>query len=1447
MLRHALPLLLSVLLLPVAASADTLVRNGGFEAGSGWTLSGSTTLDSSTRHSGARSVRCEGDGAAISQALFSVASGETLTVTGWMRISDVTPNGGPGYAYMAVYQYAANGKLVTSRDYVQQQGSADWRMASYTFRVEPGVEHVLLTAGLYHCSGTAWFDDITLAPGDQPVPYKDVATSTRNPSPYRAAVLSERGMGATGAMTPVTTVQKAMEAEGVPCDELGAATLADPAVFNKGKYDLLVVPTGARFPVAARRALLGFLMQGGDLLCTGGYAFDDLRVQQNGVWVSYARHQAKALTEAGDVSRHAIANGSFEDGMAGWTVDVPRLGAVDTAVAHSGRASGRITTAIASEGARFAAVLPVEAGRTYLIGAHARTRDIDGSGFAFLAVYEYDTDGKLVAFRDFAQIRKAQDWTRHEYRVRISPTATRVLFHAGLYQTSGSLWVDDVTCAPVEDEERINAHYGTPADGLEVGSLQLTMFNPDQKIQGVSLASAPGGPLSGAWRQAGPVQGFEATAQLRENARWLPLVEARDAYGRMAGCAGALVRHYSGPFADSAWAIFGVTNRDIFAGSDGFALLRRTVRLLRTEARADRLTTGYAFYRPGEVAQLTLGLANPAPAARTMRVRLTLHDPERPTSTVFRAERTVALRGDEHTDLRWSWRVPATCPDFVQVSATVTYGGIPVDRIETGFCVRNERVLAGGPRVTFERNAFTLRAPGRPAHRVTLFGTDTYGNMFGSPSCNPLTWYRDLRMMRDYGLHTYENLGFWNDRNVYSEAEWRKLDALIQLSQRFGLPYMAGLHVGRNVAVSDDELARQAAICGVFAQRYARAPGLIYYLNGDFQLHLVDQPDLRRLWNAFLATRYGTDAALRAAWGAAAPGQPIGEIPVLDGGAASWFDVRARDIYDFKTSLMKRWIGALSAAIRAHDRVHAITSEYYQRPFDGIDLRLTVEGMDVANIGFFGPPVTDLAQLHETVKWDDMTLAGRGMNIGEFGVKTHDAWADDLGSLGYHAQRTDAGRLQLFSWMAHTAWALGVTKIQNWCWSDDPDRMFPWGMAWINPLRPRDALQLYRNLRLVSDRWPQERAPESVVLVLPDSWRVGSPDCMGMGGLANAIECLLATGTSFDVASEAQIPLLADRHPRLVVAPLAYGMTDAAISGLRSLAEAGATVYVSGDPSVDPRNVRDEGRLPALCGVRAAGVRTHASGLPWVDVTPETAVANGSFFRRAIGKGAVVYSPEPWELLPGRDLFGGEPEVASSPEVNRYFRLLALSGVTPAARVAADHGAWRATFSRSGNRTMIGLFPRDAKPGSASVTVTADGASVRFAVADGMPCMLMRDGAGRPFAATCVRDLLLNSRTVASGVTPWALVSLDGRPLEGSRCVAVSSTGGGDVRWRTSAAGLAAWVVEWRNGRTTVVARAACSRRGKEVVVTTKPGDVVLVCPPSERTVRLRTLDRFGL
>ena len=1256
---------------------------------------------------------------------------------------------------------------------------------------------------------------------------------------YRVAILDEPAMPVFGCATPLTSFENVLSTCSASLTCLNAEQLSDPAVFNVDQFDLLIMPTGASFPVIAKATLLAFLQRGGDLFCTGGYAFDALWTKENGKWVSYFEQWQRKRLDAGSLNR-IIPNGGFESGTDGWEASVANACSVIDKDAFEGHAYGQVTNTIPDGGESWQKTLDVTPGQSYLIGAQAKTNSLRGPGYAYMAVYQFDAKGALVAFIDFAQMQKTTDWKRYETLVAITPQTARTVFRGGLYLASGVIGFDAVTCALLPFEERINAHYGKPEDGLIVAPSQIMAYSPDQRLAGDALCAATDTGLPGDWRSPGAVTGYAATVQLNAQARWIPVVEARDHLNRFSGSAGAFVPHYAGLFANSTWALFGVTNRDLFTGPEGALLLRETIQRLHAGVWFQPLVTDARIYNRGENVQVKIPLYNSTAYPRTVRVELTFNAPKGEEDETFfplhteTKEMTVAANGTE----TWAatWTVPQDCADFVRIHATLYSQEYLLDTVDSGICVRDKAIRARGVPIVYQDNAFVLDKGNGSQRKACLFGTDTYANMFLSPTQSPWTWWGDLRAMRANGLHLYENLQFpYTDAGLKPE-QWNQIDALVQMSQRFGLPYMAGLLIGQDVMVDDVQLERQAAFCRTFAARYKDVPGLIYYLNGDFTLVLKNTPGIARHWNDFLRERYGTDEALRAAWGKRSPDAALGSLPVTDSPAQGWFDVRARDLAQFKVFMTQRWIHALCTAIRQEDTQHPITSEYYQKPFNGIDLRLSLGEMDAANFGYFDTPGNDIARLMATIKWNDMRFTGQTINIGEFGVKTHEAWTPERGAFNYHIRRTEFEEEQLFWWISHAAFAMGVTKIQNWCWADDGDRIFPWGLSWDNPKQAKTILKLYRNLSLASEQLQSAYTPADVVFVMPDSWRLGAPEAFANTALMNALECLLATNVAFDVANESHLDRVLQRKPKLVLMPFAYALSDQILAQLRQLAERGSVVYLSGDPSIDSRGVRQPDRLATFLGVRFENEKIAASGMPVPVVIGERAAlreeqGDWHLFETPCGSGRILWSPEPWETFTGSDLFLENPGLTSDPAHNRYYAVLRCAAIVPPVQIEAKEGVWRAIVTPSGPNRLITLFPRSTVIAPTTVMLNVEELGLRFDINLPVPSSVLIDRTGNPLMATGSGAIAVNGVRCAQGEGAWMVFALDGFPLAQSKQVAVCSNVPGQVCWASQVSGLPACLAEHRDGKIRSVAAVPIECNGQSYTLRVEPNELYVVAP----------------
>jgi len=547
---------------------------------------------------------------------------------------------------------------------------------------------------------------------------------------------------------------------------------------------------------------------------------------------------------------------------------------------------------------------------------------------------------------------------------------------------------------------------------------------------------------------------------------------------------------------------------------------------------------------------------------------------------------------------------------------------------------------------------------------------------------------------------------------------------------------------------------------------------------------------------------------------------------------------------------MRRWIQALCQAIRAEDPDHPITSEYYQRPFSGIDLRLTLGEMDAANFGYFDQPRWDLARLMAVVKWNDMRWYGKTINMGEFGVKTHDAWKTQYGATHYHIQRTPDEQLELFWWVAHTAWAMGVTKIQNWCWSDDPDRVFPWGIAWNNPLRAKPAAKLYRNLRFLSEMIQPEYIPAETLFVMPDTWRLGAPESLSYTSLMNALDCLLAANIPYDVVNESSLLGWTGKTPRLIIAPLAFAMPGDVFLALEQMAQNGSCVYISGDPGTTPGGTREAQRLERLCGVAFTGAAQHRSGLPLPLVEPVSARKKDNptrltVYENIIGKGRVLYVPEPWETFPGQELFITQPELTSNPESNLYVSLPSWAGISSSAAIHAGTGVWRITEMKSNSGAWITVLPRSEFHTETFVEVVRPQGRLLWDFQDRIPAGVLLNSEGRALAVTGSRAFSMQNQLIIQGQSPWMVISLDRQALTGSRILLASTARGGKLWWKSQESAYSAALVEWKRGKLETVHPQSIARVNDGWEIDTQANELYLVAPPAQWNPALSTLQEL--
>lgn len=1448
------------------------MRHGGFDRSVGWNLGPARLADEG--HPGP-CLRFDRQGGA-SQDVYTGGTLGTLAVACDLRTNGVRPVlGNQGYAFAAVYQTDENGRLVAHHDFAQLRGTQDWSRVSYTFQVDPRADTISLRCGLFQADGVAWFDNWTLVAGSEAKRLDEVRQpdSRSADGPAQVAILHEPGMPMRGCPSDPETLATIIERAGVATTLLSGDELADPAVFHAGRYDLVVVPTGRTFPAKARRNFTEFLRHGGAYLSTGGYAFDALVRNVDGRWRSEVDVVRDLHRRAMDADASLLPNGGFEE-----TDELPLGGVVPDGAWRRSGAAGRVGNFGPHEGSRCVEIevpqgqagaqchldLTPVSGTPYTVSGWMRTGELVGDGMAFMAVYQYDADDELVEFRDFAMVREAKAWHQHSFAFAPAPTVTRISLRFGLYNCSGTAWFDDFRLGDVTGAQYLpmNTSTGRPADGLDVLPAQIGAFDASYELKrACRLRTASGqhvvqesidchGPLKG-WVASGVV-GYD-------NARWVPILETRDRYDRPRGPAAAVLLHYNGFYAGSAWAYFGLENLDLFKSADSpnARLLEQLVRFLIRRSYLHNLETNVRLYRGDEPVEASVVVENGFQRDRRLVVRFDLHrgDNATPSATEFQTG-DVQAGGSE--EFRVVFDEFDRSGDMYRVVATLLEEDAVIDEMETGFVMEQPAQVALGPQLRFADNYFTLRG-----RSVFLFGSDTYSRTYKTACENPWTWSQELTAARDIGLNLYENLQYANPGHRMEDSDWRCFRAMNQLVQKHGLVFMPGMLIGHSVAIGDGEVSEQSRLCAEYAERFADTPGLLYYINGDYRMDLGKRPeDVCQLWNDWLASRYGSTAGLREAWVDSAAGLELGELDFPPSGSGRWDDVAAVDRMRFQNWLTRRWNAAHVAAVRQHDQVHPITSEYYQYPFAGMDLVMTIDGQDVSNIGYFDRPVEDITQLPMKVCFNDLRARGKGVSLGEYGVKTHPAWTVENGATGYHIVRTEEEQKQLFMAVAHYTLGLGGSKVQNWCLRDAQARVFPWGMFYPNQLVPKDVAYVHRNQSLIWRHFrPRYEAPKLIVC-LPNQLRLGNDEALGRDVAYRAFDDLLALHYRFGTIDDHHLEQVHE-ETKVMILPSPFALRDDSFDRLLAWVRDGGTLIITGDFSYDADRQRIHvERLKQLAGVEFVGenysnvrrdqgsdveVAFRLSGLrqealrPCIQVRPvgadvfgQTGDGEAVLTRHDVGSGSCWLLTDPIHLDTSDNAPGRRRRIVKA-------ILDTCDALHPIA--ATPDADWLHVMEQPTERGKLHVvYNRKLQAGTESVRLETAAGPLELMTRNRWPALAAVTEDGKIVAVNVDGTSRLGEDRLLSGVGMKALLSLDGRDVRHSEMLLVAPFEPGDLGLSERNGDWTAVFGDFHQGKWRTLEQVPLDAERGLDIDEDRASCLILVCPPEKVAAGVRQL-----
>lgn len=481
---------------------------------------------------------------------------------------------------------------------------------------------------------------------------------------------------------------------------------------------------------------------------------------------------------------------------------------------------------------------------------------------------------------------------------------------------------------------RINTRYGTPGDAMTFAPEQIGVFDPSfllkDALQVRTTNAFADTPVH--LRFDKPLRGFSAGGLIGVNnpvfppvyRRWLPVLEATDHRGNLRGTALSILHNFAGVYKGSSWAFSGVTSGEPLLLGDAARehLLARVVECIVQKVYLHSLRTDLACYERGEVATISVDVANFGTSPANVRVVLKVNGRKVSQNDILlQPGETQTVDGWVHTEKLKG--------DYCRVEAQLWQGKERIDAVHSAFCIWDERVVARGPRVGWQQNYLTIN--GEPA---LLVGTNQTGMMFFSANENPAVWERDFRLMAQHNIRIlrilhfspfakdgYKGVGQHSSldlRGLPPKRLQRQMDAIVQLAQKHGIVLFLSLHDWLGVVLTDEELEAQREWNRFWAYRYRNVPGILYDIQNEPTVEVPDVPFVRRLWNEWLKQRYGSDEALRTAWRANPPEAPLPKVP-LGNRTDRWDDVRTADLKRFETELLNRWVRANVEGVKAGD------------------------------------------------------------------------------------------------------------------------------------------------------------------------------------------------------------------------------------------------------------------------------------------------------------------------------------------------------------------------------------------------------------------------------------------------------------------------------------------------------------------------------------------------
>ncbi len=988
---------------------------------------------------------------------------------------------------------------------------------------------------------------------------------------------------------------------------LSSSDLTNPQIMTPQKIAIVILPYGAYFPADAVENFRSYLKAGGKFVSLGGYAFDE-------VW---------------DAGRGTGDGGELED-EAPAEPKVPQWEKVAHEKVQVSVKGNHIRIAVPEDASidwhRVRAFVTLRTDWRYLLTGKVRTNGISNGHGAYLAADYLDANGNRISFQQTQIVKRTEGWLELGVVLQIPKGTAKVAINA-IVHGHGTAEFADIVVKPI-----INARWGDARDAMHIDPDQFAIFDPSFRIDGATVLEWGAGRGTGdevVLRTKEPMKGYAAIALIGSNnpvnpqawARLVPMLIARDKFGRYLGPAFSVLHHFAGPYAGSIWAFCGVESHDLTKSPKFQAVLVEVIRHMLSGVYLHSLRPSFWTYRRGETANISVKVRNDGVAPQTVTVRIEVAPMAQPLQmgkSIVIGEKTVTVSPREQTTVTMQWHIPQKPAPLYAVRAVLISPSRvtrPASRDElwSGFCVWDENVLRNAKPIAWRENTLCEWDEERRWWQPRFWlGTNQTGVMFAPEATweNPLQWEFEFALMRKMGLKVLRVLHishFAGDLENPSEEFWRRYDALVLMAHRHGLILMPTLHEWMGVSVSDEMLRKQCAFVRLVGARYKDAPRIIWDIENEAWVEFRDHPDLHRLFNEWLRQRYGSDEKLQEAW---RENVKLGEIRYAEHRPRSWDDLKFRDIQHFRRWLIERWVKANVQALRESGAKQPVTDEIDWKVCG--DHYEAAKWLDFVNLHYYGDRSPSAIATY--LKFHDRSMRNQGLAVGEFGVRDHPSFR--FGGWGY-APTEEV--IRHFVNLPLLTFGLQGTMVLNWDWKDMEACIFPWGLVhqhgihatigtgdagrgtrvWKVEAALKVSGKAFAAVAKFLEQCEPLDEPRKVAIVIPDEHLLGAEGEVRWSGLGpagristavfNAIEALMRLKVPFNVVREWELAeqVKKPKSPKIAIFPVPFVWSDETCKIVKRFVEGGGIAVITGDFTfdLDRKRTRTE-RLSELFGVK---------------------------------------------------------------------------------------------------------------------------------------------------------------------------------------------------------------------------------------------------------------------